>query len=804
MPTDVPSAITIDASDSSVLLSGTTSFIDNSTVNNTKGRSLLTDPLVGVQTFDDNSIKDFLAKPRVVGSGSFATSHSGGDVLWNNSVFTDLTSQTLWTQKISGYGLFRGTACYKVVFNANPFQAGRVIFHFLPCYRHLVAANPHYTAAHIASLEQCTMTPNVELDIKDSSLEMEIPYITPSSYLDMTTSVFDWGHSWLRVLSPLKTGASGLDHCDFVVYLSFKDVEFSAPMFAPESELSTEASPGSSKRKLRKEQSRIAQRGTFEDTLDKVGDAGTLLSDIPVIGEVAAAAGGVAKIGSAIAGLFGWNKPLDVKEGSSAIIHPYRNMQNIDGKSLSDSMSLGVTPIIEPNTGVVGSSVDEMSYSFLKSVPMLWKTFTIASTDNLGHKYIETAMPLHEMIVNKTWVVGGNTYIGAIRPPFVHLAYLHTGFRGSVKLTLKFVKTNFHSGRILVTWSPNASASTGVSLVNNSAYVLREIIDLKTTTEVTLTLPYLKSTAYINSYIPYSGAPPELFSLGNLTIALANPIAWPETVASSMDCLAYLSGGDDMEFVNYCGTEALPFVPEGGGEESKMIGSAKEPNLTLGYNISSSGDVLLSIKSLMLSAKQIYTNVDTKAAENVSIYPFTYGMYRPNTKSLAMPPVGGDTVSYFALGYAMSRGGMRFLGRQETNTHNATQTLQQDKNPAAVLEVGSGDVWYSSFKDYANASILRPNFQQLDVLRNGITGQYDGTCPHYGLTPMRLNHINTSDRVGVSGQIDVYRYKYTRHLQTGTGSDYENPAIFRAAADDFSLHYFIGFPPVVYSWTNGP
>lgn len=764
---------------------------------------MLTDAIIGVPPFDDNSIKDFLAKPRVVASGSFSASHVVGDTLWTESVWNNLTSQSLWTQKISGYGLFRGTACYKVVFNANPFQAGRVIFNFLPCYRHLQAANSHYFAAHAGIVEQCTVTPNVELDIKDSSLEMEIPYITPSSYLDMTNGVFDWGTSWLRVLAPLRTGASGLDHCDYVIYLSFKDVEFSAPLFAPESGLSTDTPKGSSKRKLRTEQSRISQRGFFEDTLDKVGDAGELLSDIPVVGAVASAAGGIAKIGSSIAGLFGWNKPFDLKEGEMSVIHPFRNMHNIDGKSLSDSMSLGVNPIIEPNTGVVGSSVDEMSYAYLKSIPMLWKLFEIKSTDALGQKYVDLPLTLENMSIIRQPIIGGNQYNVGYRPPFVDLAYLHTSMRGSIKLTLKFVKTNFHSGRILVTWAPKASASTGVGLVNNSAYVLREIIDLRTTTEVTLTLPYIRSTTYINTYVPYSGAVPELYSLGHLTIALANPIAWPETVASSMDCLVYLSGGDDMEFANYCGTEQLRFVPEGGGEQNKVIGSAQEPKTSLSHNISSSGDVLLSIKSLLLSAKAIKTNVQTRAAPAVSIYPFTYGIYRPATTSLNMPPIGGDTVSHLALGYAMSRGGMRFLGNTAVASTQCVQTIAQDKNPAQVLELGSPSITYTSFNDYSSVSALAPYFQQLDNLHHQNTSSFDGTCPHYGNTPMRLNHINSSDHTGVSGQIDAYRYKYTRFVSAAAQTNCYIESIYRAAADDYSLHYFIGFPPVVFSWTNG-
>lgn len=794
----VPSAVSIANDMANVTISGTTAFIDNAVRVKGETRVNLTDADLGPAKLDNNGIADFLAKPRIIASGAMSSGQSAGTLLYSTDISTALTSQSLWAQKLSGYGLIRATACFKIVFNANPFQAGRVIFSFLPCYRHFVASNSHYPAIKRGTLEQVTMTPNVEMDLKDASLEMEIPYITPYAYYNLIEGLYDWGTVFLQVLSPLRTGSAGVTVADFNVYLSFKDVELAAPRFSPEADsesLTTGLSGGSKKKTLRKEQRRTRERGFFEDTLDKVGDVGELLSDIPVIGGVAQAVGGAAKIGSAISSIFGWSKPLNTADNAPVFHHPFRNMQNINGPTTSDSLSAGNNPVIEPNSGVAGTNVDEMSFAYLKSIPMLWRRFDIPYTTPIGTKFLDEELNYASLAVGSVHTSGTKTFQIRHQPPFVHIADCFTAWRGSLKLTLKFVKTNFHSGRVMVTWSPNASASSGIALVNNAAYVMREIIDLRTTEEITLILPYLKGSNYISIRDTVSGMLSSQRSFGYLTIAMANAIVMPETVASSIEVLAYISAGDDLEYSNFSSNANQLWSPEGGGEEMKVIGSGSVPKQSLCHNVASTGDMILSIKQLMQIAQLLRVGQSASMVDNIAIYPFANGLWQPNAVGPVMPHIYGDLVTYFSTGFSFMRGGMRITANNDKMVENTVASLYKDTSTfligAAPTEFR--DVSYFNFTTLGSGN---PPQQSIDVLRVASTGSADVTVPYYSPVPLRLIDLYTFDHSSKPARMDVYPYYAI--LNNGTGNAFKR--IYRSAADDYSVHYFTGFPPVVWRW----
>lgn len=791
-----PNAVDILDVDNNVTITGTTAFVDNAVVTTTETRTKLTDADIGPTKLDNNGIADFLAKPRIIASGSFLGSNAVGDILYTSSISSALTSQTLWLDKLKGYNLVRGTACVKIVFNANPFQAGRLILSFLPCYKHLLTSNSHYGRMKRGTINQVTVNPNVEMDLKDSSMEMEIPYNTPYAFFDIAQDLYDWGTIWLQVLSPLKTGPTGPTFSDYVIYLSFKDVELSAPTFAPEADNTTGIPSGTSKRVLRKEQKMRRNKGFFEDTLDKVGDVGEILSDVPVIGGVADFVGGVANIGSAISSIFGWSKPVSAEEIKPMIHQPFRGMQNINGSVGADALSAGNLVTIEPNVGVVGAENDEMSFAHLKAIPMLVDRFTIAQGQSLGHIYMSRELNYDTMSLNSTITTGTKSYRQSIQPPFVYLANAFTSWRGSLKLTLKFVKTNFHSGRIVVGWSPTPSASIGAAFVNNTAFVMREIVDLRTTEEITLVLPYIKPSNYIAINEPINGTSSAQRSFGYLSIGLANPLIFPETVDNEIECLMYLSAGDDLEYANYCGPRAFPFVAEGGGEQYKMIGSAEKPKQTLAHNVASSGDILLSVKQLMAISQLMRFNFPVTLP--VGIYGYAMGVMRPSGTGPLMPPIFGDTMNFYSLGYTYMRGGVRLTSAGENNTFNGRTILARTANPAIYGAPPSDNVPVSYFDFTGQANFNTPQ-QSLDVIRVGVSGRSDAVIPFYSQVPLRLIDVQSSDFAAKQGRIDVYQY------QCIVTSDNPTPGtekIYRSGADDYSVHYFTGFPPLLLGWNT--
>jgi len=227
---DAPSAVDFDDSKSSEHQSGTTTFVENEGITRGITRSNVNLTSLGPPQFDANAIADFLAKPTILWAGSFTTAGAANDNLYTNTVATALQANTIWMNKIQGYNLFRGTAVLRLTANANPFQQGRLIMHFLPC--RIASDSSHYFTMHNQNLLQKSNHPHVELGMRETSCELRIPYVTPFSYFDFSQQLYDWGTFWIDILSPLRVGAAASTTVDLTLFMSFEDVSLSAPFYS--------------------------------------------------------------------------------------------------------------------------------------------------------------------------------------------------------------------------------------------------------------------------------------------------------------------------------------------------------------------------------------------------------------------------------------------------------------------------------------------------------------------------------------------------------------------------------------------
>ena len=70
-------------------------------------------------------------------------------------------------------------------------------------------------------------------------------------------------------------------------------------------------------------------------------------------------------------------------------------------------------------------------------------------------------------------------------------------WRGSINLHLKIIKTDYHSGRLLVTITPD---DAGLAPNNSqSTYSLRQVIDIRQNTEHVINLPYLRNFNFLRA-----------------------------------------------------------------------------------------------------------------------------------------------------------------------------------------------------------------------------------------------------------------------------------------------------------------
>jgi ElaB/YqjD/DUF883 family membrane-anchored ribosome-binding protein len=178
----------------------------------------------------DHDITDFLRKPQLLTSGQWTGANAQGITLASSSVATNLTTTTYWAEKLKGFNLIKGDFVIRVEINASPFQQGKLILHYMPCYADHIARNANYGKTYSAKMIQVVQHPHVEIDARRTFKQLRIPYIAPTEYYSLKDARYDWGNWFLTVFAPLLTGVGGTTSIDYLIYGWFENVELAAPI----------------------------------------------------------------------------------------------------------------------------------------------------------------------------------------------------------------------------------------------------------------------------------------------------------------------------------------------------------------------------------------------------------------------------------------------------------------------------------------------------------------------------------------------------------------------------------------------
>lgn len=764
--------------------------------------------------FDANEIADFLAKPYIVASGTIATTDAANASITSFAIGAQLTANTLWKNKWEGYKLIRADAVIKLVVNANPFQAGRLISTFIPAYTHLTAGEQ---AARNVNLAQVTTQPNVELNIADSSSEMRIPYVAPTNYYDLVTGYIDWGTYFLRVLSPLVTGSGGETSFPYQIFLSFENVELAAPIFPESAQRMGPSANGPKLKRNNVASLRLREQGAVSDgspsgmlagVSNIAGDIGSILSHIPGVAPVTEAISNWSGIASDVLSLFGWSKPLITSSVAPFVQRPYFQMQNATSGTMSDVLAISHDPQLPPAEQVYGASMDEMSFAYLKKVWSLFSVLPWKDSDVTTTRLAEVEVSPYTLSTAYVKVAGTATVDCLTGSPLFVMAPLFSAYRGGIEIELKFVKTKFHTGRLAVTFTPVQLSYSSITLATGE-YVLREIIDLKDSDSVVLKLPYMYAQEYLHvwggtGYSNFADATGS--SLGTLDITVLSQLRAPETVSDTVNVLMYVRPGDDFEYAGPISKKPfLPFSPESalsstGAKVSKSMGNANVGTTSLESNALAFNDPILSIKQLMVIPRKFMSSssVLDDSATAYRIFPYANSFAQSATNVLtyfngATYSMAGDWYNIFSAAYAFERGSMRIMNSEVSTSGNATavlephsgavQSISQDTTTAAAYDFDQGAGYQLAYRPAPNACV-----------RTALAGALDVLLPHWGKTPMRLvRHQTSAAPLATNTVPGTYGYDLLVF-----GRAFSKTKWYRSVADDFSLGYFIGFPPMAY------
>lgn len=808
-----------------------------------------------------DTVISFLKKPVVIRRGQWnASSPLPPDPIHAIAVPEELLANTVYKNKIDGYFAFRATAVIRLQVNANKFQQGRLIMSYIPQGQ----VNGMFPNLRLFSLRTITQLPNVQLDAAcDTEAILKVPYVSPTTHYNLLDQTGPHGVVYLHNYSALQYG-TGVSYADYTIWGSFEDIELITPTL-PASSFSTAPSfarsasrkrvpvegrdyssynmvtsekvvvvdltgvdPGVIEREKdttfvsQAKKVKFASVRPSSDTTDKelanvnagpvesvfngINTISTALEGVPLLSSVAAPVSWVSAALAKTAGHFGWSNPANEGVRNKLTIFPYVNNSNAIDQSFP--MGLKVDNKIQVLPGFAGTDIDEMNLAYVCGVSAWWTTMNWTTSTGSGDLLGSWPMNLDSFRQLSNITTGDSVWTVADYCPSAFVSELFEFWRGSIRLTFKFPKTDFHSGRLVVAFTPGYSDVLAPTL-DDTDYLHREIIDIREGNEFTLTFPYASTLSWLDRSESY----------GKVWLFVLNPLVAPDTVAQNIQIITEMSVAPDVQFQNptscphrVWGSEetVAPFVSQSG--ETKLekpcdivdetIGNSKimsdfyaATKYCAGEEVSTFLHLLKRVGRLDISTK--YTTV-----KNMSLRPFTIGGTgdpegTPDDSQRSV--FCGDLYSILAPLYAYSRGSMR---------------LNFMRKPGGFTDQR---VFYypSSTQDpivNAESSSIFPL-----LYRNGSSVPFDTTkdgggsvqCPHYNQLHSRLNRI-TYDNDVIAGSyvepVDIYssRNRVAYECTDAAGASSTTPAVYRSVGDDFALGFFLGVPPMVLAIAPRP
>lgn len=481
------------------------------------------------------SIKEFLARPIICPNGSFVW--TPGSLINTNLMDmqvpgTLFSSTSIWGKKLDGVYGFKGTLCIKLQANCQKFQSGILLLSVLPAAGHLLVARNDLIDSNIAYK---TMLPSVRYNINElDEVEIKVPFTSPELFHNIRKPI-NWSRVFITVYNPVVGG-----NVNCTCWCWFEDIELHYPT-------AQSGFSASGKRKARVSYSdKEDEGGMLSAPLSAFSRAfGSVATNIPMLSSLAAPTEWFLRACSKAVSAFGYSSVVDTTTRNSVVVRTTTHANNCDVNDTSDSLGLMASNKVAIMPGFAGSDIDEMSLQYVYQVPMYFRTVNWANTAVYSTLLTSIAVsPVSNYIVNTVTPSAGAAVTTYLFPPCGYVATSFSFWRGSLVFRFFISKTDFHTGRILFTFTPNIDGTVAPTF-DKAGYVYKWIWDIRDSHSFEITVPYVSSVPWMSTYID------SLAYTGLLNAYVLNPLNAPTTVATSINFLCEVRGGEDFEVAGF-------------------------------------------------------------------------------------------------------------------------------------------------------------------------------------------------------------------------------------------------------------
>lgn len=715
------------------------------------------DPQIAAQYApnDISTVSDYLNKQVPVADFSWSTSDAVGSLLVTNDSWNFVSNTGLWIEKLRGFYGLRSTLCFRLEINGTPFHAGRLRL----CYYPDASSSSEKWRSHVMNFVTISQLPGVEIEANESSVELKIPYITVSRFLELTSSKRSWGRIFVAVASPLATGPDNIQNVNCRLWAWMEDVE----LFGQTHQFVTQ---GPKKRLAPADAEGTPVASFLSGSARAVGS----LSAIPTVAAYAGPTAWALNAAAGIASAFGWSKPNSKASVSRVSNNPTALLANCNGEDPSHALSLDADAKLRAIEDVSPSGQDEMSINYIKRQWSYLGAFTYAPGSSLINPIYELNLNVRNLGVFVSPTVNFLT-------PVAYLARMFELFRGGIEVKIKFAKTAVHRGKIQVSYVPGPTPATNT--LAQSAYLHRTIVDLAEGGEICIAFPYMLPVDYMSTSVDF----------GRMYVHAVTSLNAPETVAPSVQCSVYVRAMDDMHFVQPKQSGFVPFndpiIVQGpndlvntGSISCDTVGGAVDPNMDIAFAESSASEIVTSVGQLL--KRFVHVGLPFDGFGYFRFYPWL----NKGRFLVAGDNFRTDYHSYVMAPYAFFRGGVKL----KLSLNNGLATVSDAERLSRVnawLVPGIAPTVYSN-----SPATPSPTSGDLGYLAQteafGTATALIVQVPYQNAWRMAPNRLFNAS--AETPGFDLPRGALVSSQPSGVGG------IARAFADDFQLLFFVGIP----------
>lgn len=750
------------------------------------------------------SVSDFLSRPHLMAVGAFSTTDIANTPIYGFIAPQGPLGIPLFIDKVKGAGAFRGDLHVTINFNANRFQQGRYMLVWIPTGG--AVSYDVWDRMHRATLCETSQLPHVEFDLScDTAATLVIPHVTAQGWASMSTMANGsnaqvGANGWVRLIpySPL-VAPTGSTTANWSMFVHFENVDF-AMAIAPQ------AAGSRVKTRVRRRVGPSGQEqasqgiGPLQSAFSSLSIVAGKMNGIPLLSSISHTAGWAADLAASAAGAFGWSRPHNAEHSMIMVPHNNSNrMTNVDVADNSTKLGYFDRNEVESVVGFSGTDIDEMSLAYIQSISAYNTTLTWSNTAVYGTRLAELFCCPRDYVTTTVQSGVNITHMS----PVSFVSSFFALYRGSLRFTFKIVKTEFHSGRLQISFFPFDTINGAVPsspITSDCSYLHREIIDVRDKSEFSFVAPF-------TSFSQYRSMNSSDRHYGKLLVDVLDPLVAPSSVSSSVSIIVEVSGAEDLEFAQPAAPVwqvCAQYVPQAGGNTclivAEDIGHSTVGNTgaaakaCIGERITSFRQL---VKRFSLWSKPATLNYSTTTTA-LSVWPYSNQVASIGSGLVYNAPrQPGDLITAISSCFALMRGSMR-LKFVDPTTNVMSKVFISSYATDVNMSVATNSQWAAS----NDVAFWQPNRSQA-FFRTDIGGVPEVETPFYN----RYHSIAIADTLACdkatvpallyTGLGTVPRTQFNYYTPNIPASD---PFIYRAAGEDFSLGLFVSVPPVV-GWT---